>query len=228
MSKVGRKPVPVFYKHISYEDKQYCIGTITSKNGVLRFIIDENDFDMVKSRSWHISSTGYVVSYYNNEVTTVKQLLLHNLIMNRLTFPGRGAKESVDHINRNPLDNRKENLRIVTQTQQNINQGKKPRNIVKLPENCGIIPEDIPRHVWYIKANGAHGDRFGIDLKTENIKWKSSSSKTLSLQDKLTQAKTKLQELYQQYPYLNPENEDIVKNVDELNRSFNEITSLAT
>jgi hypothetical protein len=225
-TKVGRKPVPVSYKKVKYIDKYYYIGHIKSKNGLFRFIIDDEDSKNVMERSWHISSAGYVVSYYSTE-DKINQLLLHNFVMNRLTFPGRGAAETIDHINRNPLDNRKENLRVVSQTEQNINQKKKVRSIVQLPEGCGIEPDDIPRHIWYVKANGAHGDRFAIELKTENIVWKTSSSKKLTLLEKLSQANEKLAEFYEKYHYLNPASNNVVDQAEELNKSFNEILELA-
>jgi hypothetical protein len=223
---VGRKPIPVIYNKINYNNNTYYIGTINSSKGIIQFIIDSEDYEKVMARSWHISSVGYIVSYYPTE-NGIKQLLLHNFVLNRITFPGKGAAESVDHINRNPLDNRKENLRIVSQTEQNLNQKKKPRNVVQLPENCGIEPNEIPKHIWYIKPNGGHGDRFAIEFKTENLVWKSSSSKKISLTEKLNQAKEKLDELYIQYPYLNPNtNENTIK-AQELCKSFHEIIKLA-
>ena len=100
-AKVGRKPIPILYKTIDYNNKQYCIGTITSSKGEIQFLINGEDSEKVKARSWHISSVGYVVSYYPTD-DGIKQLLLHNFIMNRLTFPGKGATETVDNINRNP------------------------------------------------------------------------------------------------------------------------------
>jgi hypothetical protein len=62
----------------------------------------------------------------------------------------------------------------------------------------------LPRHIWYIKANGLHGYRFGIDLKSEKFKWKTTSSKSISIHDKLKQAIEKLEELYVTYPHLKP------------------------
>ena len=71
-------------------------------------IIDEESLPIFNSKKWHISDTGYVVwrGISNGEKHTVR---LHRLIAQ--------AKdgEIVDHINRNKLDNRKSNLRIVTQ-----------------------------------------------------------------------------------------------------------------
>ena len=224
--KVGRKPIPVIYKKVIYNDKEYIVGTVTSLNNIqTKFVFDADDELKIISNNWCITSVGYVSSH--TKINNIdRQLLLHNVIMNRDTFPGRGAKETVDHINRNPLDNRKENLRILTQTEQNINQSIRKRHIIKLPENCEIDPDTIPKHIWYIKPNGLHGDRFGIDFKTENIKWKTTSSKKISLKDKLNDAKLKLNEFYHVYPYLNPNLEEKIVKEIELNNSFNTIINL--
>ena len=48
--------------------------------------------------------------------------------MGKLTFNGKGQTNSIDHINRIPRDNRLENLRELSQTQQNYNQSKRERN----------------------------------------------------------------------------------------------------
>jgi hypothetical protein len=180
----------------NFEDfDTYIQGTIITKGHPLLFKIDKDDLDKVKSRNWFACSN-YIGS--NITIRGVRKILyLHNFIMNNIVFPGRGAKSSIDHINRDSLDNRKENLRLVTQSQQNINKTPKNRS-AKLPEG---IPE-LPTHIWYIKANGAHGDRFGIDLKTEKIKWKTTSSKTVSIEDKLKQAIEQLQKFYIEYPQL--------------------------
>jgi hypothetical protein len=191
--KVGRKPIPIVYNEV--DD---CIeGTITSRGVPFIFKIDKDDLEKVQSRHWYAVTRGKYVGCHITVRGSFKILYLHNFIMNRFTFDGKGQKESVDHINRDGLDNRKSNLRIISQSMQNVNKTAKPRTAV-LPEGC---PE-LPRHVWYIKSDGKHGDRFGIDLKTEGIKWKSTSSKTISWETKLHETRNKLEELYTQYPYL--------------------------
>lgn len=199
----GRKPIPIDYKNVDYNGKEYTIGTVLHNTSSLKFIIDREDSERIKTRNWHAVTNGKYIGCSVVIDGKKKVLYLHNVIMNRLTFDGKGSTETVDHINRIGLDNRKENLRIVSQTEQNLNQTTKKRKCT-LPEDCDISLEDIPKHVWYIKANGLHGDRFGIDLKTEGIKWKTSSSKLLPLSEKLKQAREKLEELYITYPYLRP------------------------
>ncbi len=225
---VGRKPRAILYQDISYNNKQYVVGTITSNKGLVKFVFDKEDEETIKDKSWFITSAGYVSSHHSIEKNIRGQLLLHRLITNVPYFPGKGAKESVDHINRNPLDNRKENLRVVSQTEQNLNQNKKARKIVKLPDDSGISPDELPRHVWYVKANGLHGDRFAIEFKTEGIVWKSTSSKKVSLYEKLDQVKQKLVELYDQYPHLNPITNDIINKSEKLNKEFQDITELVS
>lgn len=221
---IGGRPAGLIdYRDIVYNNKEYIVGTLQFNGEDKEFVIDKNDFDKIKDRAWHFASGNYISSTFYMEGNTIKkELYLHNLVMNRLQFPGKGANETVDHINRNGLDNRKENLRIITQTQQNLNQSKKKRNVM-LPPGCTINPDDIPRHIWYVRTNGLHGDRFAIEFKTEGIVWKSTSSKTVSIHDKLKQAKEKLQEFYKQFPYLNPENDAKAIEIEHLNKSLEEI-----
>lgn len=72
--------------------------------------IDISDIDLVRTRKWYCSDLKYVVSD-----TYQKGEGLHRLITN---CP---KGKVVDHINRNPLDNRKNNLRICTQGQNMFN-----------------------------------------------------------------------------------------------------------
>lgn len=218
---VGRPGNDIIYEHIVYNGKYYTIMKIKFNEEILKCIIDTDDFDKIRDFSWHYIANSYV-SHGLMVNGKKKELYLHNYIMGLIDFPGKGAKESVDHINRIGLDNRKENLRIITQSAQNINQKQKERRI-ELPTNSGITVDDIPKHIWYIKANGSHGDRFGIDLKTENIKWKTTSAKNVSLKDKLKAAKEQLLVYYQMYPYLDPHNEDKNKEIKQLVASYENI-----
>ena len=220
---VGRKPIEVIYKVIDYKYEKYIVGSILKNFENVKFVIDFDDYENVEKYTWHITS-GYPGTAYVHDGKR-KELYLHNLIMNKLSFDGKGQIETVDHINRNPLDNRKKNLRILSQSEQNLNQKIKPRRIV-FPEDFPIKPEEIPKHIWYVKANGGHGDRFAIEFKTENLVWKGTSSKKISITEKLTEAKEKLQEFYIMFPYLNPDNQDRKKEIDELQKEYDDIIGL--
>jgi len=185
----GRKARAVEYNDVG--DHVEC--GVLFKGEPKTFFIDKDDLEKVQTRQWYVCVGGLYIGTHVNIAGKRKVLYLHNFIMNRLTFPGKGTTESVDHINRNGLDNRKSNLRVVSQSVQNTNQRAKAR-CAELPEGCGITLEELPKHVWYIKASEAHGDRFGIDIKTRNIKWKSSSSKALTLRQKLDETIRVLEE----------------------------------
>lgn len=73
-------------------------------------IIDTIEFEKVTKYKWCFDGR-YAIS------TTVRPYLrLHSLIL------GKKKGFEIDHINRNPLDNRKENLRFVTKTQNQANK----------------------------------------------------------------------------------------------------------
>lgn len=200
--KGGRKANDILYEDVD----DHIEGMIISKGDIVRFKIDKDDFDKIQNRNWYISTRGKYVASHITINGSHKILYLHNFIMNKLTFEGKGQKESVDHINRDGLDNRKCNLRIVSQSLQNINQNKKARRVV-LPAEYNINPKDLPRHVCYIPARGNHGDGFCVEFKLNGKRIYNPyiRSKYLSIEEKLEKINALLQKGYELYPDFNPE-----------------------
>lgn len=79
-------------------------------------IIDRDDFERVSELSWGVYGSKKTREFYVRGTTDKFRGWLHRFIVN--AQPG----EIVDHINGNPLDNRKCNLRICTTAQNNMAQ----------------------------------------------------------------------------------------------------------
>ena len=86
-------------------------------------IIDDEEVDKVCGKKWWLNNCGYVVYIFKANRKTYS-ILLSRIILG-LT---RGDKIQVDHINRNTLDNRKQNLRLATHSQNGQNRGDINKN----------------------------------------------------------------------------------------------------
>lgn len=80
-------------------------------------LVSEQDYPLINKWRWRKNKQGYAVRNIKN-----KQISIHQLIM------GSMEGYEIDHINRNKLDNRRENLRFVTRSQNNFNRDPDPRN----------------------------------------------------------------------------------------------------
>ena len=113
----------------------YCdVSTLTKVNS------DKIHGVMEVNKSWfYHEKTGYVITHHESST-------LHAFIMGH-TSAGKGSL-SVDHINRQKLDNRRENLRICNQSDQNRNmmvrKSKEPRVI-----RDGFTTNDLPKFITY-------------------------------------------------------------------------------
>ncbi len=120
---------------------------ITRRNGdqYTVFVDDGADWDLVSSYQWYIvppcdtSKTAYARGYKKDGRPRKgkKLVFLHSLLMD---FPEKGTE--VDHINRNGLDNRRLNLRLVTSAGNKRNRKR-------------IRPKyNLPTGVTFVKLSG--------------------------------------------------------------------------
>lgn len=151
--------------------------------------------ESTRTPTWFYSQCGYVAGHIGST-----NIYMHQIVMD---FYNHGSKtESIDHINRDKLDNRIHNLRIVDQATQNRNTGKRNRKHNARPLPDGIQQSDMPKYVTYNKetynkSTGATRDYFRIEKHPAqgNATWTTSKSNKLTIQQKLDQAKEKLEEL---------------------------------
>lgn len=110
-------------------------------------IIDDDDFWELAQWKWNIGGSGYA------ERTRRVGEQWHTMIIRMHCWIMRPPKKmEVDHINGNKLDNRRENLRVITSSQNKMNQGVRKNN--KLGVKGIYFHEKRKRFIAQIQANG--------------------------------------------------------------------------
>ena len=104
--------------------------------------IDKDCLDIVDARLWSASGMKINRRYaYARETGTLKQIQLHNEIMNHIP----DGVLIVDHINHDTLDNRRSNLRIVNYTINTINC------VISKNNKSGVTGVYYSRNSWIVK-----------------------------------------------------------------------------
>ena len=89
------------------------------------FLVDMDDYEeFVYGYKFKLNKGGYVV--YSGRKDGLHGKFLHRIVM------GEPEDLVVDHINGDPLDNRRENLRIVTQQENNMNLSMRKTNKTRI------------------------------------------------------------------------------------------------
>ena len=126
-------------KHNKYIKRDNYIEGITRKGE--SFLIDNESLELCKKYTWWLNNSGYIETRIEQ-----KRVFLHRLLTN---CP---SDMIVDHINRNPLDNRLENLRIVTSSQNVMNSNIRSDNALGIK---GVTrKKDCDRYEAHICKDG--------------------------------------------------------------------------
>lgn len=82
--------------------------------------VSKEDVSWATSRPWHVGDTGYAMGYSGIPGGTPQRM--HRVLMERVLGRQLAHTEFVDHINGDKLDNRRENLRVATKSQNGMNR----------------------------------------------------------------------------------------------------------
>ena len=158
------------------------------------------DFEQInnnkKKLTFYKCGNGYIQSH----IDANKILYIHQIIMG-CYGNGKGTTNiSVDHIDRDPLNNTLVNLRIVTRKEQELNsKGIAPGTKKERKTNAKDLPKDITQNMlkkyvvyyqeWLDKEHTKQREFFKVEKhpKLDKI-WTTTKSNKISIQEKLAQA----------------------------------------
>jgi len=208
--------MPKYKSVIKYNGQQYGIIKVWYKGYYYPILLDKFDYLEVKELQKKFVTDTYGRVFCVHKYRQIKKKIYIHRIIKALHDPKYSQKGRmvIFHLNNINLDNRLENLR------ETEIKGPRKRTIILNDEY--VTPEMIPPFVSYMKPNKTHGSRFSVVF--DNIKWKSTSSKNLSLKYKLEQTKkflriilldTKIKQKYFKKTLTNDANSDKTNSTSE-------------
>lgn len=83
-------------------------------------LVDGEDYEALSKHKWHLNNQGYASSWIDSQ-----KVSMHRFILGLK----KGDAKDVDHKNFNRLDNRRENIRVCTRTENSMNKRIQKNNL---------------------------------------------------------------------------------------------------
>jgi hypothetical protein len=195
-----------------WKDPKGTYVQMFTKHGSFFFDFDDfyyltklDQISKVRNITWNLDKKSRQLNkevYYIRARIGKEFIYLHQYIMNHY---GNGCKGiTIDHIDRNPINNRRYNLRLASKYIQNSNTDKHTRrrsatplpedfNDIKVPKYIGITRfnrNDKYNYVCVIRLHPAQKIEYG-----EKTWWESSKSSKITLIEKFNSSIIKLKQL---------------------------------
>ena len=130
---------PVYYNEVMKKI------ILTGKRGGFA-LVDDEDYDLLNKDTWNHQKRGYATAFAWTDDHKPTRKLMHRVVILAKKH------QEVDHINGNPMDNRKSNLRFVTSSQNKTNTELRSDN---KSGYRGVYWHPQHKLWWvYIKVNG--------------------------------------------------------------------------
>lgn len=174
------------------EPDTFCILCEESYKKIVEFEREKNDGYKLSFFKCH---NGYI----GTKMRDLKNIYIHQIIMDHYGN-GQGTKiSSIDHIDRNPLNNTLENLRLATREEQEQNsKGIAPGTKRERQANARALPDGIDHSmlrkyvVYYLntynKEKNKTREYFRVEDPRLDSPWESSKSEKVSIMEKLEKA----------------------------------------
>jgi hypothetical protein len=156
----------------------------------------EENYNDGKKITWYKANNGYIMS---GQLDGKKRLYIHQIIMD-CHGNGRGTKNiSVDHIDRDPLNNTLTNLRIADRKdQENNSKGIAIGTKRARKKSAKILPDGITQnmmrkyvvyyHQYLDKEHTKPREYFAVEHPKLDKRWESTKSGKITALEKLNQA----------------------------------------
>lgn len=176
---------------VDYHNNRYTVVGINHLDKQIPIVLDRHIYKIIKklNKKWYINDKNHIY-FIHNKKNEEYHLYLHDLVMRA---EGIYQNEPIIHINNIHFDNRLVNLQYDIPDKNYSKNSRKKQRTISL-KKYDIDADTLPTYIWYVKPDKTHGDRFMIDIP-ENITWKTTSSKKVSLLYKLEEAKKYLRHM---------------------------------
>lgn len=138
--------------------------------------VDDADIDL-NTFNWYCSSMGYACRDTTKHPRQC--ILMHRVILERMLNRRLNKNEEVDHINGNPLDNRRCNLRVATHSQNLKNQNLRKTN------TSGYMGVSYSKSVFHLTRAKRWQAYIKINGRRKTIGWYATAEEAAHARDNL-------------------------------------------